>query len=365
MIKSASRILALTAVIVATATGSKAQTTQKLSATKANDYALIYTLPSTRLSITIEAEITHKKPGEFYKYAKKYLDIDNPTTKESYSAKLKSATVLTQGIPDTEERYAVKFKAGTAPFMILSDNNLPLAINTDKTMPDESTELPEAHPASPTPLQTPAARQVISEEMAQSQSTAKRAELAAASLFTIRQTRNDLITGQAEQTPPDGKSLQLMLDNLEAQEQALMAMFVGTTSTRTEVSTFSVTPEDDITDMVIARISPLDGIVDADNLSGEPIYLNLSVTQRGEMPVNEKGEELPFPRNGVAYCIPGTASVDISYRGDSYFGSDLEIAQFGVKYGLEPNIFTDRKAPVYVIFNPATGAIVAQGPAGL
>ena len=141
--------------------------------------------------------------------------------------------------------------------------------------------------------------------MAQSQSTAKRAELAAASLFAIRQTRSDLITGQAEQTPPDGKSLQLMLDNLEAQEQALMAMFIGTTSTRTDVSSFSLVPDDNITDMVIARISPLDGIVDAEDLSGEPVYLNLKVTQRGEMPENEKGVRLTFPKNGLAYCIPG------------------------------------------------------------
>ena len=199
--------------------------------------------------------------------------------------------------------------------------------------------------------------------MAQSQSTAKRAELAAASLFAIRQTRSDLITGQAEQTPPDGKSLQLMLDNLEAQEQALMAMFIGTTSTRTDVSSFSLVPDDNITDMVIARISPLDGIVDAEDLSGEPVYLNLKVTQRGEMPENEKGVRLTFPKNGLAYCIPGTAEVNITYRGDTYFENDEEMAQFGVVYGLAPNSFTDRKAPIYVIFNPATGAIASQGPA--
>ena len=33
-----------------------AQTTQKLTATKANEYGLIYSLPVTELDITIEAE---------------------------------------------------------------------------------------------------------------------------------------------------------------------------------------------------------------------------------------------------------------------------------------------------------------------
>ena len=338
-----------------------AQTTQRLTATKANDYALVYTLPRTALEITLEGEITLKEPGEFYKYAKKYLNADSPVTAESRTATLKSAAITPAGVPDPEQRYAVQFKSGTDPFMILSNNGIPLAINTEKTMPSEQPQLPEPQAAKPTPLETPAARQVVSEEMAQSQSTAKRAELAAASLFAIRQTRSDLITGQAEQTPPDGKSLQLMLDNLEAQEQALMAMFIGTTSTRTDVSSFSLVPDDNITDMVIARISPLDGIVDAEDLSGEPVYLNLKVTQRGEMPENEKGVRLTFPKNGLAYCIPGTAQVSVSFDGEKLADKSVDIAQAGIDYGLAPNSFTDKRAPAYLIIDPATGAAIEIG----
>ncbi|MBD5224790.1 MAG: DUF4831 family protein [Bacteroidales bacterium] len=356
------RILA-TALLTATALGSFAQTAQRLAATKANDYALVYTLPTTQLAVTLEAQITVKRPGEFYKYAKKYLNIDNPIIQESRTAELKSVVLTTRGVPNGDERYAVQFKSGTAPFMLLSPNNIPLAINTETTMTEETVELPESQAASPTPLETPAARQVVSEEMMQSQSTAKRAELAASALFSIRQTRSDLITGQAEQTPPDGKSLQLMLDNLEAQEQALMAMFVGTTAVSTDVSTFSITPDDDIEKMVLARISPIEGIVDAGNLAGDPVYLDLQVTHRGEMPVNEKGVALTAPKNGVAYCIPGTALVTVSCNGKVYAERDEEMAQFGVIYGLAPNVITDKKAPIYVIFDPATGAIVKQGPA--
>lgn len=355
--------IALCAVALATAATADAQSTQRLAATKANDYALVYSLPTTRLAITLEAQITVKKPGEFYKYAKKYLNIDNPITKESRTATLKSATVGTFGVPDTEERYAVQFKNGTAPYMLLSADNLPLAINTEKTLKAAPAILPEATPAPPTPLETPAARQVVSEEMMQSQSTAKRAELAAAAIFAIRQTRSDLITGQADQTPPDGKSLQLMLDNLEAQEQALMAMFVGTTAVSTDVATFNVTADDNISRMVVARISPIDGIVDAVDLSGAPVYLDLTVTSRGEIPVNDKGEELPFPKNGLAYRIPGIANVKITFDDKIYFEEDEEMAQFGIVYGLAPNSFTDRKAPIFVIFDPATGAIATQGPA--
>ncbi len=97
-----------------------AQTTQRLTATKANDYALVYTLPRTALEITLEGEITLKEPGEFYKYAKKYLNADSPVTAESRTATLKSAAITPAGVPDPEQRYAVQFKGGTAPFIYLT-----------------------------------------------------------------------------------------------------------------------------------------------------------------------------------------------------------------------------------------------------
>ena len=76
--KKYASILLTASLIMAAPVSGHAQTTQRLAATKANDYALVYSLPTTRLTVTLEAEITVKKPGEFYKYAKKYLDIDNP-----------------------------------------------------------------------------------------------------------------------------------------------------------------------------------------------------------------------------------------------------------------------------------------------
>lgn len=351
-------LLAATAFVPA-----QAQTTTRLSATKANSYALVYSLPTTRLRITLEAEITTRRPGEFHKYAKKYLNINSPIAREEHSASLRSVVVSTEGVADPDQRYAVQFKSGTEPFMLLSPQGVPLSVNTSKTLDTVAPALPESRDAEPTPLQTPAARQVVSEEMMQSLSTAKRAELAASALFGIRQTRADLISGQADQMPPDGKSLQLMLDNLEAQEKALMAMFVGTTSTRTQVETYTVDPDGDISNLILARISAVDGIVSASDLSGAPVYLNLSVTQRGEMPLNEKGIRLEFPKNGFAYCIPGTADVTVSYDDRTYFSRSEQFAQFGVVYGLAPNSFTDKKAPIYIILDPATGAIREHGAA--
>ncbi len=354
-------IKALAALALLSPVFADAQTTQKLSATKANEYGIVYTLPKTVFDITIETETTVKKPGEYYKYAKKYLNIDNPIADQSVETVVKSVTVVPRGVSDPDRRYMVQFKPGTSPYMIIGDNNLPLAVNTDKVLEIESDPLPTPRKAEPTPLETEAARQVVSEEMLQSQSTAKRAELAAAQIYALRQSRTDLITGQADAMPPDGKAMQIVMDNIAAQEAALVAMFAGTTQVYTDVKTIEYDPVGDVKDQIIARVSATDGVVDADDYSGAPVTLSLKITERGEMPVNEKGVEIPFPKNGFAYCIPGKAQVKIEYEGEKMFDKTFDMGQFGIVYGLNPNSFTDKKAPVYLIFDPTTGAAAEIG----
>lgn len=351
----------LSIILSALSLGLSGQNTQKITATKAGDYGLQYTLPVTVLDITVETETTVKEPGEFYKYAKKYLNVDDPIAKPSETTKVKSVIIRTHGEADQNRRYMMTFKGGVAPFIVINRENMPVSINSDKSFEQENIELPSAVDAKPTPLETEAARQVVTEEMLQSRSSAKRAELAAAQIYTLRQSRNDLITGQADNMPPDGKAMQIVMDNIEAQEAALVAMFLGTTKTYTQVGTFSYTPTDNVRDVVVARISSTEGIVGPEDLSGAPLFLSVEITERGKFPLNEKGETIPFPKNGVAYCIPGKAEVTVSFDGETVAEKRVDISQFGVDYGLNPASFTNKKEPAYVIFNPATGAIVEMG----
>lgn len=341
-----------------------AQTTQKLSATKANDYAIIYSLPKTAIDITIVTRKTVETPGEFYEYAKSILNVDNPIKESSTRYTIDKVIIRTHGEPNADERYAVKFSSGSAPYILLSPDNVPLAVNTDETYEPVKIEIPAPERAEATPLQTPAARQAITSEMLKSTTQLKRAQLAAEQLYTLRQSRTDLLTGEADQMPPDGQSMQLILDNLNAQEAALTAMFLGTRQTSTDVKTFTYIPPTDTTQLkghIIARLSAIDGLVAPDDLSGAPINLNYSVTQHGEMPVNEKGIKLTFPKNGFAYCIPGKAQIGITYEGQELTRSTVNVSQAGVIYGLAPNSFTDKRAPVYLIFDPSTGAAVEIG----
>ena len=355
------KILTALALAAVTAAPIFAQSTSKLTATKASEYGLIYTLPRTAFEVTIAADKTVKTPGEFYQYAKKYLDT-TPILTPSTSWKVVDAVVNPVGVADENEQYLVTLKGGQGTFIMVYDKNFPVAINDESYSGEVTlTPLPKAVEAEPTVLQKPVAQQAMSPEMIQSKSSAKRAELAAAKIYELRTNRNEIIAGQADAMPSDGAAMQLALDQITAQEEALTAMFLGTTQTSVEVRTFTVNIPDTPGRITVARLSVLDGLVDPTDLSGDPIYMTITPLTQGKLPVNEKGVEKSFPKGGVAYRIPGTAEVKLQIGDKVLVDKEFDVAQYGVVFGLDPSVFTNKKAPSYLHFNPLTGAIRELG----
>lgn len=341
-----------------------AQQVTKLSATKANDYGIVYSLPQTALQVTLAAEGTVKTPGEFYQYAERYLGPQaarSAIAKASSTWKLTSASVTPIGVPQTSgETWLMQFKSGSSAFLIVNEQGLPLALGTE-VEDSAPADAPEIKRQTINPADGTAARYAMTEDMVQSSSLAKRAALAAAQIMELRSSRQDYLTGQAD-VMPDGAALKIILDNINAQEEALTAMFLGTVSKRTESTVVTVTPDAaGESKRVIARLNPVKGFVDADDLSGSPVYLDVTITDRGKMPLNEKGETKKFPKNGIAYCIPGSARVSVDFDGRTFCTRAISLAQAGVVYGLDPSIFTDKKSPAYVIFDPTTGGIRELG----
>lgn len=344
------------AVVGLTASG---QTTQRLTADKLNEYALVYSLPKTVLDITIETEHTVQQPGQFYNYANRHLGIANAIKKPHSTVTVKRITITARGVADPDKRYTVQFKSGTGATMLLNDAEVPLAVNQDNvTMPAAPT-LPKAMPRQPTILDTEVARHAVTMDITRASSQAKKAELTAQRIFELREQRSDLISGNADNMPPDGGAIKVALEALNAQEEALTAMFQGTTSMFTDVQTVSFVPgQADSTGVIIARISPLDGIVDVNNLTGMPLYLDFKVIEKGVLPVNEKGQEKTFPKGGLAYTIPGSAQISMSFNGKEIASRTFDIAQLGVTFGIDPGWFTKKNSSGFVEFSPVTGAIV-------
>ncbi|MDD6722923.1 MAG: DUF4831 family protein [Bacteroidales bacterium] len=340
-----------------------AQKTEKLTASKGNDYGLVYTLPKTAVDITVETETTVKARGEFANYARMRLGIDNAVTEPSTRVTVKSITIGTRGVPDSDNRWIAQFKPGSTVSILLDEGGIPLAINADAVDGTQPREHPKAVPMPVSPLDKPVAQQVLTQEMIRSTSLSKKAELAAQRIYELREQRNELISGNVDNMPADGASLKVALDALAEQEEALTAMFAGTTLTGTQVSTFSFVPSShEVADSVVARISPVDGITDSDDLRGIPLTVSIRVISRGELPVNDKGEAKKFPKGGVAYNIPGAAEITVSFGGKVMGTKTVDLAQLGTTFGIDPDLFTHKKSPMQATFSPITGALLSLEP---
>ena len=356
--------LALSLALLSAAVPAAAQTTQRLTANKASEYGLVYTLPVTRLEVTVAAEKTETAPGEFYQYAVKYLN-SKPILAPETTWRITEAVIRPVAAADPEEQYLVSFKGGAGTYMTLPDEGFPLSVNDDAYDPGmPSAALPKAVKAQPTILETPEASQAVTPEMIQSRSASKRAELAAQKIYELRTNRSEIISGQAESMPADGEAMKLALSRIDRQEEALTAMFNGTRKTSVEVRTYTVDIPADPSDAgrtVLARLSVSEGLVADDDLSGAPVYLTIIPGLQGKLPVNEKGETKTFPKGGVAYRIPGTATAQLTYDGSAIAEAEFDVAQYGVVFGLDPALFTSKKAPSYLHFNPLTGGVRELG----
>lgn len=335
---------------------SVAQDMVKLVPDKFNEYALNYYLPYTVADIEFVATKTVCKAGPYYKYAKKYLGVTDIVTEDSETWAIERVCMVPRGIADTENRYQLTFKSGQTPYIYVNPDGLIYSINAEPEIADLS--CPPVAPDEPDSIDV---SKVFSEELLMSGSIAKMAEVAAKQIYRIRESRLDLLTGDVDKMPADGDSFKLIIAQLDAQEAALTALFLGTKSVERVVKRVEYCPEDDVVSEILFRFSDFLGFVDADDLSGAPVSISVTVTEKGEYPVDNKGNIVELPKKALAYTIPGKAVIAISYDGRTYVEEELPIAQLGVVYGLDSSWFVDKKAPANAVFDATTGALLRLG----
>lgn len=349
----------LTTLVLGLAFLASAQEMVQLLPEKFNDYALNYYLPKTTTEIEFVASKTTRKAGEYYQYARKYLGITDVITEDSEVWKLEGATLVARGVANTEARYQLTFKSGQTPYIYVSKEFTILAANTT---PDAY--VADTFPAlAPNVIHTVDNSKALSGDILMSGSVAKMAEMAAKQIYRIRESRMDILTGEADNMPADGESLRIIIEQLDQQEAALTAMFTGTTSVEYSAHRIEFTPQDNVDNRVVMRFSQHLGFVDANDLSGVPIYLSAQVLERGEYPIDNKGVVKKVPKGAIAYNIPGKMEITLQYNGKSLVKKVLDVAQLGVVFGLDPALLVHKKQPTYVVFDPTTGGIVHMGVA--
>lgn len=325
----------------------------KKNAVKANNFGITYSLPKT--SLIVEAEVTKVtcKAGPYYQYAEKYLAVQDAIAEDAVYYELGKVRLINRGVPDPDNTYIVEFKPGTvAPYAYLTEDGLLCSINTEYVPAEEKAEKKAV-----AAKQGAAQNSVLSEELLMAGSTARQAEVAAKQIYRIRESRMDILTGEADNLPPDGEAMKLVIQQLEAQEQTLSHLFTGTTEKTTDLYEVSIIPSDELDKEVIFRFSKQLGIVDADDLGGAPVYMNLIATERAPQLDPKEAEKKEKSLKGIIYNVPGKAKVEITMGKRILYKGEAQITQFGTQEGLAPVMFEDKKAPVKISFYPETGAI--------
>lgn len=316
-----------------------------------NEEGVTYFLPQTALHITVTAEKTTFTPGDFCRYAEKYLRLTGISSQAFERWEIKDVKVTPVGQPNKEQAYTIELKDKTvAPLVELTSDGILKAINThnpqeDKT-DDQKVQAPEK-PVNP--------RDFMTEEILMAGSTAKMAELTAREIYNIRESKNSLTRGQADYMPTDGESLKIMLENLKKQEEALLQLFEGTTVKETRKFNLTLVPTDNIDKQVLFRFSEKLGIVGANNLAGAPVYVSLENLKT--VPAPAPDEKAKKKLEGVVYTIPGKARINIFQNNKKYYESELPFAQFGNQEILNKKLF-DKKTTTQVVFDPTTGGIL-------
>lgn len=365
MKKFFSSLFALSALIALTVPA-RAQQTKILTGEKHNEYGIVYSLPTTALKIRVEASREIRKAGPFNQYAKRYLGISDVISEDRVVSKIVSVSVEPIGVKDETTQYLMQLKPGQPTYLGVADDGMLLSINIDPVAPKQDRQ--KVNPTLPSTVKSaPAVDEYLSyvdQDFVSAQSSLKQAEMLANAIMELRETQRSLADGSADNMPADGKQLEIMLKSLNAQETALTRAFKGDVSIQECSSEYLYIPVEN-GEEVLCRLSDNEGFVDADDFSGFPLYISTEIVYEGKLPDDPAtGEPKKMPKDAVIYAIPGSARIRIYTSGASrLYDNELNFSQFGTTFGLDPKLFTDKKAPAFAIFNPVTGALEEMGKA--
>ena len=312
-----------------------------------------YVLPRTGIRADVSVYKTTFTPGEYARYAERYMHLKDVPAEPRTSYSISSINIYQYGEPDTLKYYTIKLKdKSVAPLAQLTPEGFLVSINTTVDVPTHQ------QPAVLTTHHKLDGHRYFTSEIMTAASTAKQAELIAQEIMDIRESKNSIRRGQIEAMPKDGASLKILLDELDQQESALMQLFTGYTDTTSVSETYSLMPDADVEKTVFFRFSQKLGLLDHDDLAGEPYYI--SVHDQHTVPLPTEAEAKKRKINGIVYNMPSMASVRIFTPQSTIYDKDLPFPQFGTVDVLAPTLF-GKDATTTVTFNPEVGSLVKIG----
>lgn len=311
---------------------------------------VVYYLPKTTFRLTLLLEKTTYTPGDFARYAEKYLNLSDVGQTPAVSHSIIGHELSQAAVADTSKCYTIRLKGkSVGSNVVLSPEGILLAVNTEARTEPQRTAFTPAPKSQPTD-----AHQYLTTDAMTAGNTAKRAELTAQQIGELLELRQQLVAGEADEQPTDEHHLQMMLDQIDREREALLSLFTGTCVRDTTEHTLTFTPDREMQREVLFRLSDQLGLVDADDLSGEPCYLSVEdlhqVPPPEATPKKKKKKE-----DGLYVNVPGKVRLTLVMKEATLATAEYPCAQFGVTELLSGALF--KRFTTHLTLNPYTGAV--------
>ena len=149
-----------------------------------------------------------------------------------------------------------------------------------------------------------------------------------------------------------------MINQLDTQATALEQLFSGHSESSTEVYSFSCIPTQETEKDILFRFSQIAGVVDKDDLSGQPIYISIKNT--GKLPARQDNPETDKKKakmtQGIYYNMPARMAISIFDVNQELAKVECDMGQFGYTEILS-NILFDKRTTTKVTFYQDNGGI--------
>ncbi len=324
-----------------------------------NESALVYYSPKTSVTLDFTYTVETQVRGQFAEYAESMLDIHDAVKETNTNYAIKDVKIGTSTSTDYTRPHKVKTDAGFPVLLNINDRGLLTGYNVplpEKKAPFKSNvhDCKAANPKAPKMQAPPYLEEVLKAATPEAQ-----AFEVAKQIFHLRETRMYLINGEVEHAPADGKAMELVLDELNRQEQALIRLFVGEKKTRREHKTIRIEPTNNGQQLFF---SDENGFTDGDNIDADTIEVRMVCKQQTRKPAvveekkgKKKGEN---ELTQIEYNIPGSCQVSVLYKNHSLADRTVPIAQLGIDVALPKSMFIGTELPK-IIFSDKTGNIVS------
>ena len=319
---------------------------------------LSYCLPSTVITLEVEAVQEKFYAGPYAKYAEKYLGM-KVRQKDETTYQLTQIRMVPFVEADPAKRYTLYSEKGIvdASFLKLSSAGLvsfadaavggetqwrfPTRTSGDFSGKGISSNLTsEASVLYKNDRKESAYNKVsVQQNMIVAKSVEKRAAETADMILDIRKQRLQIVTGDTDATY-SGEAMAAAIDELTRLENDYITLFTGYSETQTQKMNFEVIPDParESQRYIAFRLSDTAGLVPADNLSGKPVVMEF--IPQSIAPVEEPSEKVSkkLPAVYAYYRIPTICTVKLTEGIDILLQSRIPVYQLGIESSIPVNV---------------------------